>query len=157
MTNSQKRSRASLKTRGITKMKKNEAHKSCTNRTITDDYQRGKVMTPRELYTTKRQNICVDSVTYVCGVDAKEVKHYKEMTIIKKTYFCGIVRETSGNADNVWMPKTSYRSKVHTGCKKCYRKMHGYFTKNEYWLEQHAPHACQRICGASETSTNAHH
>ena len=44
--------------------------------------------------------------------------------------------------------KTSYRSKVHTGYKRCNGKMHGFFTKNDYWFEQQAPQVCQMICGA---------
>ena len=35
-------------------IKKNEAHKSCTQRTIIDVYQRGKVMAVSELSTTKK-------------------------------------------------------------------------------------------------------
>ena len=52
-------------------------------------------MTASELYTKKRPNIFVDIVTYVCGVGVKEVKHNKELTIIKKKYFCGMAREKS--------------------------------------------------------------
>ena len=38
---------------------------------------------------------------------------------------------------------------VHTEYKKCYGKMHGYFTKNDYWFEQLAPHVCPMIRAAS--------
>jgi hypothetical protein len=45
----------------------------------------------------------VDSVTYICGQDIREIKHNKEPAVIKKPYFYAMVREKSGNADNVWI------------------------------------------------------
>jgi hypothetical protein len=91
----------------------------------------------------------VDGVTYICGQDVREIKLNKEPTIIKKTYFCVMVRDKSGNADNVWISIPGCRSAVNMEYEKRKGKVHGYFEKNDYWLDSQEPHVCRPKYGAS--------
>ncbi len=74
-------------------------------------------MLANQFYNKLRQNICVDGVIFICGQDIRGIKHNKEPTVIKKTYFCVMVGRESGNAVNEWISKPGCRSMVNMECK----------------------------------------
>jgi hypothetical protein len=73
----------------------------------------------------------------------KENKYNKDMMTLQKTFFCAMVREKHGNADDIWISKQGCRTSVHPQYEKCKGKIHGYFPKNDYWFAPRAPHMCQ--------------
>ncbi len=76
---------------------KNDPIATCTKRKNAGVSHQGKLMSANELYNNLRLNICVDGVIYICWQDEKNTKNNKERILVKKKYFCVMVRGISGN------------------------------------------------------------
>jgi hypothetical protein len=136
---------AKIQRNSMQKKRKKDQDVSYTKRKNAQVIHQGKRLSANELYNKQRLNISMDGVTYVCGNDVKETKNNKDKMAIQKT----LVREKSGDSDNIWILKPRCRTSVHPQYEKCKGRIYNYFQENDYWSAPHAAHKCQVKGGAS--------